>query len=446
MQKRIILILIFALLLMEINTVRAQELPDFIVSDITWSPVNPDVGSSVTFTVTIKNQGITNASGSQVYYYIDDSINMVEFDYVDSIPAGGSTSTTFSWRALAGSHSIKAVADAPNRVTESDETNNEKTVSFMVNPPDLIISDITWSPVNPAVGSSVTFTVNMKNQGITNALASQVYYYIDDSGIMVDFDYVDSIPAGGSTTATFQWDAQSGSHSVKAVADAPYLISESDETNNEKTLSFQISSTPTPIYTNPPTSTPTISSSPTLIDKNNPSSKAGESGKPSGQLPNNASVSLTGEKTDVMLDEEILLKLSAVNLITKPKMHVQVIIIPPSGMSVTSSEFSKSGTNQFTANYELEPGDGKDIEVRIKPNQIGEFNVNGRIIYYFGDEKENAEDHTLPLPIKVRKEIASMQDTAQNPIMTPLEKSIPGFGVIIGISGLLFATILKRRW
>jgi LemA protein len=93
--------------------------------------------------------------------------------------------------------------------------------------------------------------------------------------------------------------------------------------------------------------------------------------------------------------------------ITKPKMYVQVIIIPPSGMSVTSSEFSKSAAGQFSANYQLEPGDGKDIEVRIITNQVGDFEVNGRIIYYFGNDKENAEDQTLILPIKVRKGAAS---------------------------------------
>lgn len=69
--------------------------------------------------------------------------------------------------------------------------------------------------------------------------------------------------------------------------------------------------------------------------------------------------------------------------------------------------------------------------------------MNGRIIYYFGDDKEKAEDHTLTLPIKVRKEIASTP--AQNSIENPVQKSIPGFGVIIGISGILFAAILKRR-
>lgn len=46
-----------------------------------------------------------------------------------------------------------------------------------------------------------------------------------------------------------------------------------------------------------------------------------------------ASVNLYGEKTEVIKGEDILLKLSAVNLITKLTMHVQIIIIPPSGMS-----------------------------------------------------------------------------------------------------------------
>lgn len=157
----------------------------------------------------------------------------------------------------------------------------------------------------------------------------------------------------------------------------------------------------------------------------------------SGQSSKSASVSLHGEKTDVVLGEDILLKLSAVNLITKPKMHVQVIIIPPSGMSVTSSEFSKSGAGQFTANYELEPGDGKDVEVRIKSNQVGDFNVNGRVVYYFGDEKDKAEDYNLNLPIKVRKEPI---DSAQN-----MQKVIPGFTPIFAIIGLLATAYFFRN-
>ncbi len=96
-----------------------------------------------------------------------------------------------------------------------------------------------------------------------------------------------------------------------------------------------------------------------------------------------------------------MFKLSAVNLIIKPTMHVQVIIIPPSGMSVSSSEFVESGAGQYTAVFNLEPGKGKDIEVRIVANQVGNFNVNGRVVYYFGNNKKDAEDYTFSLPIQV---------------------------------------------
>ena len=143
------------------------------------------------------------------------------------------------------------------------------------------------------------------------------------------------------------------------------------------------------------------------VNFNQPGTTASPSATPSPTIAN-ASVNLYGVKTDVELGEDIVLKLSAVNLITKPKMHVQVIIIPPSGMSVTSSEFSKSAAGQFTTNYELEPGDGKDIEIMIKTVQTGDFIVEGRVIYYFGTDLSTAEDHKLELPIKVR--------TAKKPI------------------------------
>ena len=118
-------------------------------------------------------------------------------------------------------------------------------------------------------------------------------------------------------------------------------------------------------------------------------------------------------------------------------MTVQAILYPPSGMSVTSSEFVKSGAGIFTTTYTLNPGDGKDIEVRIKSNQVGDFDVKGRIVYYFGDDKKSTKDQTLTLPIKVRKGI-----DIQTPVPVP---TTPGFEIIIGIVGVLFVMLLKKK-
>jgi uncharacterized repeat protein (TIGR01451 family) len=154
-----------------------------------------------------------------------------------------------------------------------------------------------------------------------------------------------------------------------------------------------------------------------------------------------ASVHLHGEKTDVVLGEDVLLKLSAVNIIGNPLMHVQVIIIPPSGWSVTSSAFAKTGAGQYTTTYDIESGVGRDIEVRIMPNQIGnDFQVQGRIIYYFGDDSDAREDHTLALPITVRAEAENMREAERTADSSESEEaSASGFAAVVAIIGLLLA-------
>ncbi|MGI5991119.1 MAG: CUB domain-containing protein [Methanosarcina sp.] len=180
-----------------------------------------------------------------------------------------------------------------------------------------------------------------------------------------------------------------------------------------------------------------------------PKPKQVEKTKNENEGKTSASVQLYGEKTDVTLGEDILLRLSAVNLITKPTMCVQVILLPPSGMSVTSSEFVQSGAGQYTTTYELEPGAGKDIEVRIKSNQVGNFDVNGRVIYYFDGDPDNAEDYTLNLPIKVKEETPSgsqlpATDT-KNAVQSQNQTKSPGFGSFIAFLGLLTSYTLRKR-
>jgi LemA protein len=142
-----------------------------------------------------------------------------------------------------------------------------------------------------------------------------------------------------------------------------------------------------------------------VVNFNQPGTTASPSVSPSATPLStiaNASVKLYGVKTDVELGENIVLKLSAVNLITKPVMKAQIILIPPSGMSVTSSDNAFSGAGQYTATFDLQPGGLKDIEITIQTVQTGDFIVEGRVNYYFGTDQSTAEDYTLQLPIKVR--------------------------------------------
>ena len=212
---------------------------------------------------------------------------------------------------------------------------------------------ITKSPTPYSIRQfqETTITVSIENTGTTDATDIEITDAIHPSFDLTSGDFpnpkhYDLIRPGETRDLQYTITAkESGTFTLD-----PATVTYADEDGNIQ----EATSEPAPIKV--------ISSPP----------DGGNSGGTSRSNPSvsTASVQLHGEKTDVVLGEDILFKLSAVNLITKPTMHVQVIIIPPSGMSVTSSAFAKSGAGQYTTTYELEPGTGKDIEVAIRSNQL----------------------------------------------------------------------------
>lgn len=156
-----------------------------------------------------------------------------------------------------------------------------------------------------------------------------------------------------------------------------------------------------------------------------------------------SSVNFYGEKTDVYLGEDIITKLSIVNLVSNPKMNAQVIILPPSGMSVTSAEFTKTSAGQFAASFEIDSDEGgRNIEIVLRPNQVGEFNVKGRVIYYFGDDKSNTQDYSLDLPVTVRRPTVLTDSKIKSPQQDEVKKGMMGFEIILIGVGMIALVIV----
>ncbi len=263
--------------------------------------------------------------------------------------------------------------------------------------------------------------VSIENTGSTDVKAIEVMDSIHPSFDLISGDF----PNPKRYDFIRQGEYREIQYTIKAKESGTFTLNSATVTYADRDGNIQeIKSEPVSIkvVSSPPITTPTVSSTFRTCGPN-------------------ASVNIHGERTDVVLGEDILLKLSAVNLIIKPVMHVQVIIIPPSGMSVTSSEFVESGAGQYTTAYELEPSKGRDIEVRIRSNEVGDFVVNGRVIYYFDNEKDKAEDCILNLPITV-KEIAT--PPPPEPPIIPSTLKIPGFIMIVGIFGLLIVVLIRR--
>jgi hypothetical protein len=175
---------------------------------------------------------------------------------------GGSAGAT--WKAVEGTHTVKATVDDVNRIAESNEANNVRTEQITVSKtasgstptptpttpapsgkPDLVVTGISWEPANPATGSPVTLSATIKNQGTAPTPAGTkhgVLFTFDDgaagSGVWSD-THTTAIAAGASVTLTASggsagatWKAIEGTHTVKANVDDVNRIAESDENNN----------------------------------------------------------------------------------------------------------------------------------------------------------------------------------------------------------------------
>lgn len=224
-------------------------------------------------------------------------------------------------------------------------------------------------------------------------------------------------------------------------------------------LQIQTAPSYTPTYTVPPVQTPreTVTmpfSIPTIqVTERSPEQTIPETTPRQTQdaprKPPKVSVDLHGERTNIELGQESLLKGSIVSFNTnRETMHAQVIIIPPSGVSVVAADFVKSPAGQYTSDFELDPGKGKDIEVTIIPNEVGEFKVVSKITYYFGDDKDDNGYEEVKLDIKAKPKGGS-DSTSGNVGQTTrpdyIPKDEPGFEIIFGIGMLIISYLYIRK-
>lgn len=111
--------------------------------------------------------------------------------------------------------------------------------------PDLIVANIGLSPEMPVVGQMITIRATVENIGTSDAQDRfNVRFLVD--GIQVDAPSVPfGIDAGRSKEVSITWQAHPGMHTVTVEADQPFdRISESNEDNNSRTITFPVSIDP----------------------------------------------------------------------------------------------------------------------------------------------------------------------------------------------------------
>src|SRR5690606_6910552 len=118
--------------------------------------------------VTINNQG--NADAGTFTVELLDGTTSLGTQNITNLPTGTNTTLNWTWTpTTTGTHTLKAVADNDNVITESNESNNEITRDFSVNGvPDLVSSNLSL-PSNPIVCNTYPVTFTVTNQGTGNA-------------------------------------------------------------------------------------------------------------------------------------------------------------------------------------------------------------------------------------------------------------------------------------
>lgn len=114
--------------------------------------------------------------------------------------------------------------------------------------PDLVVTDVTWSPASPYTGDAVRFSAVVQNRGAAPTPEGVVIggvFRVDDSVVSYTDTYKSSVAPGASVTVTANgggssgngtWIAQEGTHTVGFLVDDVNRIAESDESNNDLTL------------------------------------------------------------------------------------------------------------------------------------------------------------------------------------------------------------------
>lgn len=105
--------------------------------------------------------------------------------------------------------------------------------------PDLVVTDLAWTPAAPTESDAVTVQAAVRNAGTATAPASSVAVSVE--GAVAGTAQVASLPAGASATVAVAVGRRSvGAYTVSAAADPANTVPELDDSNNSRTAASKL--------------------------------------------------------------------------------------------------------------------------------------------------------------------------------------------------------------
>ncbi|PIE01403.1 MAG: hypothetical protein CSA81_11835 [Acidobacteria bacterium] len=251
-----------------------QPLPDLAISNLSWSPITPQPGDTVTFYATIENVGeietpigLDVGVGFQVNnnhvasFFVRDDQTGSTTNLEIGVPYHGVSEQTWDVNVQPGDFTVCVFADDVNRIEESDDpngSNNTMCSEMTVSPalPDVTITNIRISPTTPSIGQPIKIYATISNIGNTatpldlqgkpvpvgvgfriNNQYHGAFFVKDLLGQLIQLQ-------PGQTTEqqcdTIWYPNQIGAYSILAWADDIDRFEESNESNNTKIKSAYV--------------------------------------------------------------------------------------------------------------------------------------------------------------------------------------------------------------
>ena len=162
-------------------------------------------------------------------------------------------------------------------------------------------------------------------------------------------------------------------------------------------------------------------------------------------------------KTSVTVGEQVDLNLSIVNSMIKPPMTAQLLLRVPSGMKLSGHSFAEGCTGQCNANYTIDSGENKHINMELRPNQPGTFRVTGKVEWFFkGSGGAVVEGKNLDITITVDPVVIDTPVVLDTPTPVPAAggacgrpTDTPGpidAGNLVLLFGPMALIASQRRW
>ncbi|MCX6257930.1 MAG: choice-of-anchor D domain-containing protein [Bacteroidia bacterium] len=225
---------------------------DLIPSSFWISSTTPLDGQNVIMGLGVSNTlcYIAGTSIANLYdIYGNDTTLIASLPYPALGPMSGISEWVYNYSFHgAGIHTIMAMVDYYDNVSENNEDNNIGywTINVPVQMPDLTFTAYPWYPLeyslgvssaNVNVGDEINFTAGIQNYG--NGDASNFYVRFKIDNVLIGSPvFVPFLGAGQSMTLySDPWTITDCGHSLEVVIDEENLVAESNENNNfaEKT-------------------------------------------------------------------------------------------------------------------------------------------------------------------------------------------------------------------